>query len=99
MSDAAWSPVRRLQSWPAPSLSLVRQERGADPSNAMVARQPILSASLEGVAHELVLGAPGLRPDDGEAIEQTLVAALADIGLDALVGAKRAFVRVTRRLL
>jgi hypothetical protein len=53
---------------------------------------------MEVTAYALVVGGAA-GPDADAETARTLLAALADIGLDALVGAKRAYVPVTRPLL
>ena len=65
-----------------------------------VARQPILDRAEEVRGYELLYrpaGAAALGPDG--ATSNVIVRALADIGLDALVGDRKAWVNVTREFL
>jgi c-di-GMP phosphodiesterase len=83
-----------LSAWPQPSLSRAIARAGATGSAPIfVARQPIYNGSLETWAYELVFGHGGAL-DDRAAGATTLVATLADIGLEALVGRRAAFISV-----
>lgn len=68
-----------------------------------IGRQPIFDAARNVVAYELLFrtGAHNaIVVDDGnQATARTLVHAIMDFGLDALVGDKRAFVNLTRQFL
>jgi EAL and modified HD-GYP domain-containing signal transduction protein len=68
----------------------------------MLARQPIFSTTMGVVGYELLhrpAPSPG-RPSDSEtATSSVILGALADIGLDELVGGHRAFVNFTREFL
>jgi EAL and modified HD-GYP domain-containing signal transduction protein len=71
-------------------------------ADVVLARQPIFDADLHVVAYELLyraVGAQGRPMDPEHATARVLVAALADIGLERLVGEQRAFVNVTRDFL
>jgi EAL and modified HD-GYP domain-containing signal transduction protein len=63
----------------------------------LVARQPICDADLQVCAYELLHR--GDAVDGEQATAQVLLAACGDIGLSALVGARRAYVNVSRRFL
>jgi c-di-GMP phosphodiesterase len=63
----------------------------------LVARQPICDADLNVCAYELLHR--GDAVDGEQATAQVLLAACGDIGLSALVGARRAYVNVSRRFL
>ena len=68
----------------------------------MLARQPIFGAGMEVIGYELLhrpAPYPG-RPSDSEtATSSVILGALADIGLDELVGGHRAYVNFTREFL
>src|SRR5919202_7574 len=85
------------------SSAAVAMERGSDGCDLLVARQPILDGALEVAGYELLFRAPGARRadvDDAErATSQVIVDAIGDIGLDRLVGARPAYVNVSRELL
>jgi EAL and modified HD-GYP domain-containing signal transduction protein len=84
MADRAESVV------PAPGTSLV------------LARQPIFDAGLGVDGFELLyreVGADGRPVDGGKATATVLVAALADVGLQRLVGEQRAYLNVDRDFL
>jgi EAL and modified HD-GYP domain-containing signal transduction protein len=66
-------------------------------SSVLVARQPICDADLKVQAYELLHR--GDAVDGEQATAQVLLAACGDIGLGALVGARRAYVNVSRRFL
>ena len=66
-------------------------------SSVLVARQPICDADLNVCAYELLHR--GEAVDGEQATAQVLLAACGDIGLGALVGARRAYVNVSRRFL
>jgi EAL and modified HD-GYP domain-containing signal transduction protein len=66
-------------------------------SSVLVARQPICDADLKVCAYELLHR--GDAVDGEQATAQVLLAACGDIGLGALVGARRAYVNVSRRFL
>ena len=69
----------------------------APASSVLIARQPICDANLRVQAYELLHR--GDAVDGEQATAQVLLAACGDIGLGALVGARRAYVNVTRRFL
>ena len=71
-------------------------------TGVVLARQPILDADLNVQAFELLyraVGEDGRPIDGGRATATVLVAALADVGLQRLVGDKRAFLNVDREFL
>jgi hypothetical protein len=69
-------------------------------SRFMVGRQPIFDAKLAVHGYELLFRGPGSPRPDGDAMTaDILVRAGLDIGLEALVGSKLAFVNVTRSFL
>jgi c-di-GMP phosphodiesterase len=71
-------------------------------TGVVLARQPILDADLNVQAFELLyraVGEDGRPVDAGRATATVLVAALADVGLQRLVGDKRAFLNVDREFL
>jgi EAL and modified HD-GYP domain-containing signal transduction protein len=70
----------------------------------LVARQPILDARLEVVGYELLFRRPGDGQHAGvtdaeRATSQVIVDAIGELGLERLVGNRRAFVNVSRELL
>jgi EAL and modified HD-GYP domain-containing signal transduction protein len=68
-------------------------------TGVVLARQPIFDADLEVSAFELLyraVGEDGRPVDGGKATATVLVAALADVGLQRLVGDRRAFLNVDR---
>jgi EAL and modified HD-GYP domain-containing signal transduction protein len=72
------------------------------PTGVVLARQPIFDADLELSAFELLyraVGEDGRPIDGGKATATVLVAALADVGLQRLVGERRAFLNVDREFL
>jgi EAL and modified HD-GYP domain-containing signal transduction protein len=72
------------------------------PTGVVLARQPIFDADLELSAFELLyraVGEDGRPVDGGKATATVLVAALADVGLQRLVGDRRAFLNVDREFL
>jgi EAL and modified HD-GYP domain-containing signal transduction protein len=72
------------------------------PTGVVLARQPIFDADLELSAFELLyraVGEDGRPVDGGKATATVLVAALADVGLQRLVGERRAFLNVDREFL
>jgi c-di-GMP phosphodiesterase len=74
----------------------------ASPAGAVLARQPIFDADLRLSAFELLyraVGEDGRPLDGGKATATVLVAALADVGLQRLVGKHRAFLNVDRDFL
>ncbi|MEO1529007.1 MAG: hypothetical protein AAFX06_26595, partial [Planctomycetota bacterium] len=72
-------------------------------TKAFVGRQPIFQSNLDVFGYELLFrsGEKSFADiGDGDvATAQVLVSSFADIGLDTLVGPKRAFVNLTRNLL
>jgi EAL and modified HD-GYP domain-containing signal transduction protein len=71
-------------------------------AHVAVARQPILDRAEEVTGHELLYRSTrsvGAAPDAEGATSKVIVRALADIGLDRLVGDKLAWVNVTREFL
>ena len=71
-------------------------------TGVVLARQPILDADLNVQAFELLyraVGEDGRPIDGGRATATVLVAALADVGLQRLVGDKPAFLNVDREFL
>ena len=71
--------------------------------HSFVGRQPIYNGDLDVVAYELLFRQGeenhGQFVDGDQATSQVLLNACLDIGLDALVGTKRAFINVTRDFL
>jgi EAL and modified HD-GYP domain-containing signal transduction protein len=101
MDEQHWSLTRRLQSWPPPSLSRAIADAGsADAAPTFVARQPIYDHNLDVRGYEILFRAGEVDmadfADSNAATAATLVATIADIGLDALVGSHLCFVNVTR---
>jgi EAL and modified HD-GYP domain-containing signal transduction protein len=101
MIERAWSEARRLESWPPPSLSKAIASAGSVASStSFVARQPIYDASLEVYAYELLFRDGDVDhadiSDQEAATASTVVTTFSDIGLDALVGGRCAFVNATR---
>jgi len=101
MIERAWSEARRLESWPPPSLSKAIASAGSVASStSFVARQPIYDANLEVYAYELLFRDGDVDhaeiSDEEAATASTVVATFSDIGLDALVGGRSAFVNATR---
>jgi EAL and modified HD-GYP domain-containing signal transduction protein len=101
MIEQTWSETRRRASWPPPSLSRAIQTAGSgEPAPSFAARQPIYDRALDVHAYELLFRAGDVdladAHDDEVATAGTVVATLADIGLDALVGGRSGFVNVTR---
>ncbi len=71
-------------------------------TSLVLARQPIFNADLGVEGFELLyreVGADGRPLDGGKATATVLVAALADVGLQRLVGEQRAYLNVDRRFL
>jgi len=71
-------------------------------TGVVLARQPIFDANLKLQAFELLyraVGEDGRPVDGGKATATVLVAALADVGLQRLVGEQRAFLNVDREFL
>jgi EAL and modified HD-GYP domain-containing signal transduction protein len=71
-------------------------------TGVVLARQPIFDADLKLQAFELLyraVGEDGRPLDGGRATATVLVAALADVGLQRLVGEQRAFLNVDREFL
>lgn len=98
MDRAVWSKARRLQSWPAPALQRAIAERTAPEQAArIVTRHPILDRRLAVAGYELRV--EDAAADETAAAAAAIVSTLADIGLDTLVGARMAWVPVTRSLL
>jgi c-di-GMP phosphodiesterase len=67
-----------------------------------VARQPIFDRELDTYGYELLFrraGASVAAVDDADVATSTTLTSVSDIGLDALVGARRAFVNVPRAFL
>jgi EAL and modified HD-GYP domain-containing signal transduction protein len=101
MIERAWSEARRLESWPPPSLSQAIASAGSGESSpSFVARQPIYDANMEVYAYELLFRAADVDhadiTDHEAATASTVVTTFSDIGLDALVGGRCAFVNATR---
>src|SRR5438067_10662238 len=101
MIERAWSEARRLESWPPPSLSKAIASAGSVASStSFVARQPIYDVDLEVYAYELLFRGADVDhaeiADDEAATASTVVTTFSDIGLDALVGGRSAFVNATR---
>jgi EAL and modified HD-GYP domain-containing signal transduction protein len=74
----------------------------APATGVVLARQPIFDADLRLQAFELLyraVGEDGRPVDGGKATATVLVAALADVGLQRLVGEQRAFLNVDREFL
>jgi c-di-GMP phosphodiesterase len=72
------------------------------PTDVVLARQPIFDADLHISAFELLyraVGEDGRPVDGGKATATVLVAALADVGLQRLVGDQRAFLNIDREFL
>jgi EAL and modified HD-GYP domain-containing signal transduction protein len=84
-------------------MALAMTERRSETHDLLVARQPILDGKLEVAGYELLFRAPGAsRADlaDAElATSRVIVDAIGDIGLDRLVGARSAYINVSRELL
>jgi EAL and modified HD-GYP domain-containing signal transduction protein len=99
MIERAWSEARRLESWPPPSLSRAIAGSVAS-STSFVARQPIYDVNLEVYAYELLFRDADTNhaafSDEEAATASTVVTTFSDIGLDALVGGRSAFVNATR---
>ena len=69
-------------------------------SQFMVGRQPIFDAKSRVHGYELLFRGPGSQRPDGDAMTaDVLVHSILDVGLDALVGDKLAFVNATRAFL
>jgi EAL and modified HD-GYP domain-containing signal transduction protein len=76
-------------------------------SHVLVARQPILDARLHVVGYELLFREAAAAGDAGDprltnperATSQLIVDAIGELGLDRLVGRRRAYVNVSRELL
>ena len=101
MIERAWSEARRLESWPPPSLSKAIASAGsATSSPSFVARQPIYDRQLDVYAYELLFRDGDVDhaeiSDEESATASTVVTTFSDIGLDALVGGRCAFVNTTR---
>jgi EAL and modified HD-GYP domain-containing signal transduction protein len=101
MIERAWSEARRLESWPPPSLSKAIASAGSVASStSFIARQPIYDADLEVYAYELLFRDGDVDhadiSDQEAATASTVVTTFSDIGLDALVGGRCAFVNATR---
>jgi EAL and modified HD-GYP domain-containing signal transduction protein len=93
MIERTLSEARQLESWPPPSLARVIQSAGTGESApSFAARQPIYDRALDVHAYELLFRAG----DDQVASAGSVVTTFADIGLDALVGGRSGFVKVTR---
>jgi len=93
MIEGTWSEARRIESWPPPSLArAVESAATGEPSPSFAARRPIYDRALDVHAYELLF-----RPADADVVSAgTVVTSFADIGLDALVGGRAGFVKVTR---
>ena len=93
MIEGTWSEARRIESWPPPSLArAVESAATGEPSPSFAARRPIYDRALDVHAYELLF-----RPGDADVVSAgTVVTSFADIGLDALVGGRAGFVKVTR---
>jgi EAL and modified HD-GYP domain-containing signal transduction protein len=93
MIEGTWSEARRIESWPPPSLARAVESAGTgEPSPSFAARRPIYDRALDVHAYELLF-----RPADADVVSAgTVVTSFADIGLDALVGGRAGFVKVTR---
>src|SRR5262249_17980859 len=101
MIERAWSEARRLESWPPPSLSKAIASAGSVASStSFVARPPLYDAGPEVSASELLFReGDAARADianEEAATASTVVTTFSDIGLDALVGGRCAFVNATR---
>ena len=93
MIERTVSEARQLESWPPPSLARAIQTAGTSESApSFAARQPIYDRALDVHAYELLFRAG----DDEDASAGSVVTTFADIGLDALVGGRSGFVKVTR---
>jgi EAL and modified HD-GYP domain-containing signal transduction protein len=111
MADRATASPARLVAPPAPQETAAVSPRPRTPQNAfaaatatgvVLARQPIFDADLRLHAFELLyraVGEDGRPVDGGKATATVLVAALADVGLQRLVGDQRAFLNVDREFL
>jgi EAL and modified HD-GYP domain-containing signal transduction protein len=102
MIEQTWSEARRLASWPPPTLARAIQTADAGESvPSFAARQPIYDRALDVHAYQLLFRAGDVDhadcDDDNEvAAAGSVVTTFADIGLDALVGKRSGFVKVTR---
>jgi EAL and modified HD-GYP domain-containing signal transduction protein len=104
MEDNGWSLARRLESWPPPSLSRAISDAGSsEAAPTFVARQPIYDRRLEVFGYEMLFRGADVASaeyaDVNAATASTVVTTIADIGLEALVGARTCFVNVTREFI
>ncbi len=87
---------------PAPSAGAQAGGEGSDPS-VFVARQPIFDSSRVVRAYELLYRSGRTRafdsPDPNQATARVILNAFSNIGIDALTGARPAFINFTRDML
>lgn len=83
---------------------MIRTAPAAEPVTLFVGRQPIFDRSLETVAYELLFRSGAEKStadvvDGGAATARVLVSAVTEMGLNNLVGAKKAFVNITEQFI
>jgi EAL and modified HD-GYP domain-containing signal transduction protein len=104
MEDQSWELARRLQAWSEGQLSRAIADAGSGNSMpTFVARQPIYDRNEGVYGYEILFRSRDTDSaefaDDNEATASTVVTTIADIGLEALVGPRMAFINVTREFL
>ncbi|HLK42876.1 MAG TPA: HDOD domain-containing protein [Thermoleophilia bacterium] len=100
MDRAVWTSARRLQSWPAPALSQAIAQKGSSAAaTRFVSRHPIHDRQLRACGYELRFHGDAQVSDETAAAATAIVSTVADIGLDALVGTRRAWLSATRTLI
>jgi EAL and modified HD-GYP domain-containing signal transduction protein len=100
MDRAVWTNARRLQSWPAPALSQAIAQKGSSAAaTRFVSRHPIHDRELRACGYELRFHGEAQISDETAAAATAIVSTVADIGLDALVGNRRAWLSATRTLI
>ena len=100
MDRAVWTNARRLQSWPAPALSQAIAQKGSSPATTrFVSRHPIHDRELRAAGYELRFHGDTQSGDETSAAASAIVSTVADIGLDSLVGNRRAWLSATRTLI
>jgi EAL and modified HD-GYP domain-containing signal transduction protein len=99
MDRAVWTNARRLQSWPAPALSQAIAEKGsAAAATRFVSRHPIHDRELRAAGYELRFHGDARLGDETAEAATAIGSTVADIGLDALVGNRLAWLSATRTL-
>ena len=100
MDSTSTSSERTSESLNALLDGFVEDQRPPVP-NVYVARQPIYNRSLDVVAYELLFRSDGIREqmdhlDGDQATAQVVLNTFVEMGLNRVVGSKRAFINFTR---